>query len=291
MSNLFYYFFPLALCLISINTGLAKTINAEAAHAPATIATNHYSQPNAGSPFFITESSGVIGEEVCVEVLTESFNGITGFQFTLNFNPSIIAYAGITVNDTAMPGLSLANNFNLNFAANGIITVVFFAPDGEAISLTDNTVLFDICFTALAEGASAVSFGNDPTPIVVLDGALNEIPFEGEDGHIDVQLCQDVNVTIDTTLCTGQSIEIGGVVYTIPGTYENSFTTAFGCDSTVVLNISFLGVGFNFPDTVSTCFGELTILEAPDSIITGFPSGPFGQSHHSRHRHFWNCLN
>ncbi len=44
-------------------------------------------------------------------------------------------------------------------------------------------------------------------------------------------------VNIDTAICAGQSIEIGGITYSKSGNYHQNYVNTEGCDSTVVLTI------------------------------------------------------
>ncbi len=62
---------------------------------------------------------------------------------------------------------------------------------------------------------------------------------------------------IDTTLCEGWVYRFAGQDLSTPGTYTDELTAANGCDSTVVLNLSYSDCSFtaNISTTEVTCYG------------------------------------
>ncbi len=55
--------------------------------------------------------------------------------------------------------------------------------------------------------------------------------------NLDVQ--ENMNETIQVTLCEGESYQFGGEMLTEPGTYMETFASTGGCDSTVTVELSF----------------------------------------------------
>ncbi len=55
---------------------------------------------------------------------------------------------------------------------------------------------------------------------------------------IIINVRPSVITQIDTTLCQGQSLTIGSNTYAESGVYQDDFTSSFGCDSSVVTNLT-----------------------------------------------------
>ncbi len=54
----------------------------------------------------------------------------------------------------------------------------------------------------------------------------------------DLEVMKAFRSVLDTTLCFGDTLEYRGVLYTESGTYTESYTSANGCDSAYVLNLT-----------------------------------------------------
>ncbi len=67
-----------------------------------------------------------------------------------------------------------------------------------------------------------------------------------------------VNLTLE--VCAGDSALLGGSYQTVSGSYTDTYTSIFGCDSTVITAMTVLPLNETF-DTVAVCFG--------DSLFTG----------------------
>jgi hypothetical protein len=233
----------------------------------------------AASPFYLTEESALLGEQACVQVLAQGFDAIRGFQYSIAFDTSRLSFSGLEINAAAGLGLE-EDNFNLDLAAAGTIIVLYLPPDGQARSLADGTELYQLCFQTVAAGLAEVRFSQTPTPILVVNDDLEELPLSAaNDGSVEVLLCRDTTIAIDTSICAGQSILVGGTIFTAAGQYQVNLTTAVGgCDSIILLNLGTAEVGFAFPDSVLVCPGSQATLQAPDSIRVGLVGGLLGQS-------------
>lgn len=232
-----------------------------------------------GSPFHLSEETVLLGEQVCVKLIAQGFEQIRGMQYSIHFDATRLSFQGVEINAATGLGL-LESDFNLSSAALGVITMVYLPPNGQAQALADGTILYEICFLAESEGITEVSFADEPTPILVIDEDLASLPIGPENnGQVEVLLCQDTTVTIDTAICQGSSILIGNIVFTASGQYTIPLMTAVGgCDSTILLNLSTTDVGFAFPPTTLVCPGSQATLQAPDSIRVGLVGGALGQA-------------
>ncbi len=91
---------------------------------------------------------------------------------------------------------------------------------------------------------------------------------DGCDSLVNVQLTfyQEVRGAIDTTLCAGQTLTIGGTVYDGPISnlvVDLPLLTANGCDSSIVLNLQ---------------FREASVIEQRDTICTGSSYSFYGRT-------------
>ncbi|MDX2284133.1 MAG: DNRLRE domain-containing protein [Bacteroidia bacterium] len=109
--------------------------------------------------------------------------------------------------------------------------------------------------TPVLTGAQGGSFSASPAGLQ-LNAATGEISLAASTPapqyqitYISAGLCPDTAVrilsilpayrdTADAQLCTGDTLFFGGQAITASGTYTSSFTSALGCDSTVVLQVS-----------------------------------------------------
>ncbi|MCH2234625.1 MAG: T9SS type A sorting domain-containing protein [Crocinitomicaceae bacterium] len=67
-------------------------------------------------------------------------------------------------------------------------------------------------------------------------------------------ICEDGFSTLDTTICSGQSITIEGSTYDSEGTFINTFTKPDGCDSTITINLTLTPPPVYYK-TVNLCYG------------------------------------
>lgn len=68
------------------------------------------------------------------------------------------------------------------------------------------------------------------------------------------------------TICDGDSIYIGGNVYTLAGDYTDTLVTINGCDSIIITNINVIDLNIIQNDTV-ICFGDSITLNIDLSNI------------------------
>ncbi|MTB51609.1 cohesin domain-containing protein [Lewinella sp. W8] len=119
-------------------------------------------------------ATGAIGQEVCVDVSASDFNALTGFDFTLNYNPSLVQLVSVTAN-SAIPGLN-AGSFDTSTA--GEIGVSY--TSGTPQALTDGAAIFTVCFTVL---------GGDEAPLTLTGAtatdAMGSVTVNTTDGVIN----------------------------------------------------------------------------------------------------------
>ena len=123
---------------------------------------------------------------VSIPVSVKKFDAVSGFQFSLNWNPLNLQFDGTS------------NYYNLvdlnagSFHQNGGELAVFWSNSvtfGQTVP--DGTVLFNLDFTVLNPVNTSVFFDNTPTsPLVVTQSLATSLP-----------ITQDGLITVDTTTC------------------------------------------------------------------------------------------
>jgi gliding motility-associated-like protein len=163
--------------------------------------------PN-NNDFYLSIADGQVevGAEVCVEVSTCNFTDILGMQFSINYDPNDLEFVSI--------GAFNLTDLNANLfgtppqTSPGNITLSWLDQSLTGVTLPSETVIFEICFEGLAEGATNVSFSGSPTSIEISDTDGNIVPFNGDSGTITVG--QDVvepgsDLILDISDATGDN--------------------------------------------------------------------------------------
>jgi len=170
-------------------TSVDRTDKAEKAASAAKTTTNNKipaSQRVAtGDPLLMTISSttGKKGEEACVSIKTGSFNGIVGYQHSLNFNPKELKYK--STGNYGIAHLSDAN-FGATKVDQGLINFLWYDMNVKGITVPDETTIFDLCFEILGESGSKseISITDNPTAMEVVGPEKTKLPLSVSSGYI-----------------------------------------------------------------------------------------------------------
>jgi hypothetical protein len=157
----------------------------------------------------------------------------------------------------------------LQFSANGNLL-------GSSFQISPSTCMWQQYYTIWNSGAATsatfcivnqntVQSGND---FALDDIFLSEV-CEYTD-EVTVFVRDPVEVTIDTVLCLGEELEIGGQYFSEPGEYEVLLYTPEGCDSTIFANIEqvYVEAIIAEPDVI-TCIQEEVTLDGSASQGSG----------------------
>ncbi len=149
--------------------------------SPGTIS---FQEPISGDPpFTLTASSDSVGvgDNVCVQFTTDGFDDILGIELTITYDSSLLTYQSV-------------GNFNLNGLSTslgepgqgnnppGALKIAWFDNRVEGITLADGTTLFEMCFTAKAEGSSLIDFFEAE----ITGDVIDDVPFIGVAGDIRI---------------------------------------------------------------------------------------------------------
>jgi hypothetical protein len=137
---------------------------------------------------FIAEDKNISCED-WVGISVESFSGVKGFQFSLEWDVYALQFLELDVvpGNAVLNGFS-AGNFNLLQTANGALSVLWFNPDDQPMSLPDGTELFRIRFknTGNVQGPTTLSFTDNPTIREVVDSDLIPHDMLQDDGILNL---------------------------------------------------------------------------------------------------------
>jgi 6-phosphogluconolactonase (cycloisomerase 2 family) len=76
------------------------------------------------------------------------------------------------------------------------------------------------------------------------------------------------NVEVDAEICNGESYSLGNQTLTTSGIYEETFTSSFGCDSTVVLDLT-VKPTYNEILDEEICEGDFFVFGTQNYIVSG----------------------
>ncbi|MCB9299300.1 MAG: gliding motility-associated C-terminal domain-containing protein [Lewinellaceae bacterium] len=170
--------------------------------------------------FLLTIQDKVVepGEQFCVPVTVLNYVDVVGIAFTINYNTSQLQFQQVTNLNTNLPLFSVASNFGN--PSPGFVTMSYFNQSLEGINLQNGDVLFEICFTAIGQDGqtSDITFSSAITPIEISDSNQEIIPFNGEEGTIQISAIQPPAIgqpAITNVNCFGQMT--GSITVTASG--------------------------------------------------------------------------
>ena len=126
------------------------------------------------------------GKTVCVDVYGRNFNQILSMQYSLKWNPAHLKFK--EVKSTNLKGLS-PQNFGTNRAKEGVLSLAWYDPQLQGVTLADGQSVYQICFEVIGEPGtrSYFKFTDVPTPIEVSMGRGVLIDFNSEGGKFEVR--------------------------------------------------------------------------------------------------------
>lgn len=190
----------------------------------------------------------------CLKVRVNEFTSIQSFQYSHDWDPEILSLTNVQIGN--LPGLS-QEDFDLSLIDQGSLTLSW--QGNGPTSLPAFTNLYELCFEAVGAPGStgAISFSDNPLPIIVIDDAGLEI------SNPDLQI-GTLNI-LDTTPSTGplsfciapQSVTNGDEIC-VPIQVEN-FVDLIGMQFSMHWDTSMLqfsGIdNINLPDLSFSSFG------------------------------------
>ena len=150
--------------------------------------------------FNVSSAFADVGDQVCVDVSVDNFTDILATQFSINYDTNILEFE--SVGNFGLPSLNEDVMGLPGVIDPGNITVSWIDPTLNGVSIPDGTVLFEICFNALAEGTAAVAVTGNPIPIEVVDSNSEIVETSQNDGGVIVSDSNGNNFTTASTCNT-----------------------------------------------------------------------------------------
>ena len=131
---------------------------------------------------FTTTGSGVQGTTLGLDVRITGVVDLYAFQFSLNFNPSVLQATAVTEGPfLPTAGGTFFGPGTINNTT-GIVSFAFDSLVGTIPGASGSGILAHINFATPAAGTSAITFSN----VVLLNSALVDIPFTATGGSVTV---------------------------------------------------------------------------------------------------------
>ena len=129
------------------------------------------------NPFpLLTVGSGTTNPtgSVSLNIVVTNFSRVTGLQFSLDWDPALLTYGGVTTGGLPLFG---SGNLGVSFTSAGKLGVAWDDIYGTGITLPDGTNLFTINFTAKGvAGSTPVAISDVPTMREVVFGTTAQMP-------------------------------------------------------------------------------------------------------------------
>lgn len=163
VTNVVFANFPTPLEVINTNSEVipSSTSNAQLMlNDPAT---------TGDLTFLVGDRTVGIGEQFCVPLQASHFTNLIGHQLTLTWNPTALQYTGVQALN--LPNLNASSFGALAEAQNaGRLRMLWSNLNIEGVSLANETVLMEVCFTAIgAEGTYPIGFSTEVLPVEAVD--------------------------------------------------------------------------------------------------------------------------
>ncbi len=131
--------------------------------------------------FSMEEQVAAPGAVITIPVRVRDFASISGYQYTLNWDPSVLSFEA--VNDVALEGL-----YGEHEVLNGHLTTAWVDMSGGSVSLNDDAVAFELVFRVVGEmGASSdLSINSSLTRSMAVNDQEEEVAVKSEAGKVTV---------------------------------------------------------------------------------------------------------
>ena len=119
-------------------------------------------------------------ELIEIPIVVKDFNEISGYQFTITWDPTQLEYFGTEQQ-------RLEGYFNEQFVQEGVLTTMWDEFGGNSIALDNGSVLFVLKFTAKDKNAkSLVELNSKVTEAVAFDSRLNSMSIQSSAAIVDL---------------------------------------------------------------------------------------------------------
>ena len=169
-----------------------------------------------GMTLDIGEVTGQVGQTVCLPVTVFDPEPITGFQFTIVYDPAILQYVAGN-NQFAFTGF-----LGINPNTPGILRVLWDEPTAMPVIAANGSMVFQICFEILDPDPTVINFADSPTPIEFSLG-LNEVQVDLLPGQVNATAAPNiVSANVSNPSCFGE--DDGSISLSVTGGSNLTYT-------------------------------------------------------------------
>ena len=128
----------------------------------------------------------VPGANIHLNVQVENFDGITGTQFSVNWDAGVLEFIG--VDNFGLPNVSVDGNFGTLDVSEGKLRFAWYQQELTGVTLDDMSTIFSVWFKAIGNPSATtqVMITNDPIIIEVVD-TQGTVPFLIDNGTITIE--------------------------------------------------------------------------------------------------------
>lgn len=132
---------------------------------------------------YVTTAFATPGENVCLEIRAVDLLGLSGMQFSVNWDHEALEYQDAEIFNFWGEDISTFYGIQASEADQGLLRFYYISDNIQAgINIAEDTPLFEVCFDVLAnEGTASVDITDSPIPIefINLDALLMEVGVSG----------------------------------------------------------------------------------------------------------------
>jgi hypothetical protein len=206
------------LIVVSVSDGVASVTNSFTVFVREVIDP----QPNEQVTLALKSLTAAAGADVRVPVIVENFERIDTLQFTLAWDPQVLAFKALE--RFGLPILTEANFAMLKDSQGRTNRIAFSWDDSNFVGVTrtNGASIFEVVFQAVgASGAtSAITFVAEPTGAAATVNAVT-VPLTTQNGSVTVQ--SRMSGVVDYYASTGGRVP--GVTVTMAGAVSGAITT------------------------------------------------------------------
>ena len=138
--------------------------------------------------FDMDQVEALPGDEIIVPVKTSHFENISGFQFTMEWNPEFLEFIAVENN-------ILSCYFGEQFIADGKLTTLWYDESGTSTSLEDGATVFNLKFraTGSASESHSIEINSSVTPKEAVNNNLHILDIQSEPGTVNVNSTTDIS--------------------------------------------------------------------------------------------------
>lgn len=191
------------------------------------------------------------GTIVDIDFTVSNYNRISGFEFALAWNSSVITFESVkNINSNAIVGLNFASHFNFNPNNPGRLIVSYSNPDLRDTSVADGTRLFTVSYRVVGNVGTSTEIdlvrANELNPIEFVDHRLVNVGFTLEKGRVSVtgmgspglqfragEVTGATNSKVCVPITANGFTNIGAFQYTL--SWNPAFMTFDGLENTNIL--------------------------------------------------------